>query len=620
MRFFNFVKETFSFDYRSMALFRVLLGLMVCLDVISRLPDLTDFYTDVGIIPRALFTGELAMPWSFSLHLANGSLGFIQVMFALNFIFGLMILFGYKTRFALFCAFIMNVSVHNRNWLVNNGGDDVLRAILFYSIFLPLNKRFSLDAALTEVKTPNPHAKNDYYSSWVLVVTLQVFAIYFISYILKNHPMWRSDFTAIYYSSRLDIFTTEFGRWFRQFTGLSKFSTFVTAYLEWLGPIILIIPFGFGKKWWISRLALVVIFIGFHAGIALTMNIGLFAYICMTLWTIFLPKPFWDKLESFYKKKNFHTVTLYYDQDCGFCKKGVFILRELFLMREVKILPAQSSPEINDHMLKNNSWVIVNSEGKKFAHFNAFNEVIRHSPILRPFYRILNSKLFLSFGNWVYHWVSNNRSTMGKVTQFLVWNPEKKEVKTFVWFREIAGAFFFITMFNWQLTTVSSFKYSAPFFQNVVRWTHLYQAWNMFAPYPKLDNDWIEIVGELSDGSKIEVITGDKDIYSIKEKAFNRAVPNEHWRKFYLNLASRSDYARYFGGFTCRKWNDRRIRWVPNTTLRKMEIVTYSQMNYLNNQKGAITKKLSWTHWCYDQDYKRDNNGRSSIKPVLPTK
>jgi hypothetical protein len=73
-------------------------------------------------------------------------------MFGLHFLFGVMLVFGYKTRAAVIGSFIMTVSVHNRNWLVNNGGDDILRALLFISIFLPLSKCFSVDSALTKEK------------------------------------------------------------------------------------------------------------------------------------------------------------------------------------------------------------------------------------------------------------------------------------------------------------------------------------------------------------------------------------------------------------------------------------------------------------------------------------
>src|SRR5690606_14721128 len=102
----------------------------------------------VGLIPRSLFLNEMAMPWSFSLHLANGTPAFAYFMFALQFLVGLFLFLGFKTRFMMIAAYIFTVSVHNRNWTVNNGGDDILRAIFFISIFLPLNKALSIDSAL----------------------------------------------------------------------------------------------------------------------------------------------------------------------------------------------------------------------------------------------------------------------------------------------------------------------------------------------------------------------------------------------------------------------------------------------------------------------------------------
>ncbi len=85
-------------------------------------------------------------------------------MFTLHLIFGIMLILGYKTRWAMLAAFIMTTSVHNRNWMVNNGGDDILRSLLFLSVFLPLNRCFSLDSALKEKET-QPEGPSDYFSS-----------------------------------------------------------------------------------------------------------------------------------------------------------------------------------------------------------------------------------------------------------------------------------------------------------------------------------------------------------------------------------------------------------------------------------------------------------------------
>lgn len=608
MRFIEHLKNSLSFDYRSLALYRFFIGWIVVADVLSRVPDLENFYTDLGLVPRSLFVSEMTMPWSFSLHLANGTFEFIVLMFSLHLILGLMLVVGLKTRWAMLGAFIMAVSVHNRNWLVNNGGDDVLRAILFISIFLPLNRFFSIDSALAKKKETTESNSHNHFSSWGLTFILQVFLIYFVSYILKDHDVWRKDFTAHYFSSRLDIFVTPFGVWLRQFDLLGNIITIFSIFLEWSGPLLLVFSFIFGRHWWKVRFTLVVIFILFHIGIFFTMNIGLFTFICEVMWISLIPGPFWDKMADHFRKKNYHKISIYYDGDCGFCQKGVRLIREFFLFSKVPILPAQDNSSIFEDMKKAHSWVVVNEKGKRFFYYDAFIELVNHSFILKPFQFIFSSKIMRSCGGRVYHWVSHHRPLMGKFSQWLNYVPEKNPITTLRWLSELSGAFMFITILSWNLSTIKKYDVHIPFLKSVTRWIHLYQEWNMFAPYPKKDNIWVEIPAVLSDGSEIELLTGSRDIYSIKEKSFYEFVPNEHWRKFYLNMSDKTTYARYYGGFLCRQWNMRNIRHVPTTTLKKFEIIVYSQMNLLNNEKGGINQKLTWKHWCFDEDFKRENS------------
>ena len=599
----SFIKKTLSFDDRSMALYRFLMGLIVMADVVYRWPDLMNFYTDIGLIPRSIFVSEMSMPWSFSLHLANGSYGFAVALFSLHFLFGLMLALGYKTRWAMVGAFIMTVSVHNRNWLVNNGGDDVLRAILFLSIFLPLNRCFSIDSALQKEK---PETK-EYFSAWVLAFFFQAFAIYFVSYILKDHAIWRSEFTAAEFSSKLDIFATSFGIWLRGYPGILKFITIFSIYLEWLGPLLLPLTFLFGKRWWMVRLLIVLLFWGFHFGIFATMNIGLFPFIAMVMWSIFIPGEVWDKIQNFFRQRHFGELTLYYDEECHFCQKGVRIIREFFLLPEVVIAPAQKTPTIYGEMVKNNSWVVVTQKGDKAFHFNGWIEVVKKSPILFPLRGFFSFKPIHYLGQKIYHWVSTHRPLMGKFTQFLDYKTPRKPFLSLRVLSEVTGAFILVTLIMWNLGTIKKYNINSPFFQSVARWLHLYQEWNMFAPFPKTDNVWVEVPATLGDGTEIELITGSRDIYSIKDQQFYKAIPNEHWRKYYLNVSEKVDNARYYGGFLCRLWNKRKVRWVQDTTLRKMEIIVFSQLNLPNGEKGGITRKLSWKHWCFDEDYKRES-------------
>lgn len=604
MNFFRHINKTMGLDYRSLALYRALMGLIVMADVFYRIPDLVNFYTDVGLVPRSIFLNEMQMPWSLSFHLANGSVGFATFMFAVHFLFGVMLLVGYKTRWAMLGAFVMTVSLHNRNWLVNNGGDDILRAILFISVFLPLDRYFSIDSALRKDKEDEG---DTHVSTWGWLFFFQVFAIYFVSYILKDHAMWRKDFTAVYYALRLDIFASPIGFWSRQFPVLQKISTIFTIYLEFLGPLLLVFAFIFGRFWWIARILVVVLFWFLHFGIIATMWIGVFPWTCIVMWSIFLPGPMWDKLRAHFISKGFDKIKIYYDGDCRFCEKMVLILREFFLLKEVEIQPTSGFKDIHESMLKEKSWVVINQEGTRFFHFSAMLEVMRHSPILRYFVPILKTGFFFRPLTALYHWVAAHRHFLGRLSQKLTFTHARRKIKWMSWVYQLAGAFFLTTMIMWNLTTIKRWDIKAPFFQTVTRWIHLYQEWNMFAPFPKTDNIWVEIPATLSDNSEIELLTGDRDIYSVKDQKFHRIIPNEHWRKFFLNVSERTDYARYYGGYLCREWNERGIRKVPGVNLKKFEIVVYSQLNLPNDDKGGIARKMSWKHWCFDEDYKKEN-------------
>src|SRR5262249_56729885 len=70
------VGDFFSLDLRSLALFRVGLGVMIFIDWIDRLPDLAAHYTDAGIVPRSSVAGIQPI----SVHVYSGEVWFQAVL------------------------------------------------------------------------------------------------------------------------------------------------------------------------------------------------------------------------------------------------------------------------------------------------------------------------------------------------------------------------------------------------------------------------------------------------------------------------------------------------------------------------------------------------------------
>ncbi|HEY8106102.1 MAG TPA: HTTM domain-containing protein, partial [Gemmatimonadales bacterium] len=268
-------------DVRSLALFRVVFGTCLLVDLLGHLPQVNDFYTDAGILPRDALINEFGNPWGVSLHLMSGQylvqLAILLVAIVLAFGF----LVGYRTRLCSIGSWLLLCSMQARNPVILQGGDDVERLLLFWSMFLPLNARFSLDRALNPTA---PTAKPLYLSGGSLGFVFQLCCLYWFAAIAKWHPVWISEGSAIYYALSLAQFATPLGTWLLQFPRLLQLMTFGTVALELGGPLLVFCPFLGGAV----RLGIALAFIGFHTGLGLTMRLGNFPWVCATGWLALL--------------------------------------------------------------------------------------------------------------------------------------------------------------------------------------------------------------------------------------------------------------------------------------------------------------------------------------------
>jgi hypothetical protein len=79
----RFLRRRFAVDRRSLAAFRIALGLVLLVDIARRARDSTAFYTDAGVLPRELL-GTVAPGYeAVSLHALSGGLWLQSLLFAL---------------------------------------------------------------------------------------------------------------------------------------------------------------------------------------------------------------------------------------------------------------------------------------------------------------------------------------------------------------------------------------------------------------------------------------------------------------------------------------------------------------------------------------------------------
>ncbi|GAB3236447.1 HTTM domain-containing protein [Hymenobacter seoulensis] len=273
------LRRPFVLDLRALALLRACVAAILLLDIGIRATDLEAHYSNMGVMPLHVLFQYSWNPYQFSLHNSSGLWQVQAVLFLVQAVVAVALLLGYHARLATFLSWLMLISVQNRNQMILQGGDDLLRMLLFWGFFLPWGRVYSLDAR----SRPAPSSYS-YFSAATVAYMVQLALVYWCAAMLKSGPEWRIDGTALYYALSLDQILMPGGRLIYPYPELLRFLTFASFYTELLIPFALFIPFR--VPWW--RWVFIGVIIGFHIGISLTLFVGLFFLInivsVMGLW------------------------------------------------------------------------------------------------------------------------------------------------------------------------------------------------------------------------------------------------------------------------------------------------------------------------------------------------
>lgn len=587
-------REIFGIDLRTLALFRVLLGLYILIDLAMRARDLVSHYTDAGIMPRPVQIDHLYIT-TWSLHLANGAAWFQALLFGVAGLVALGLLFGWRTRLMTAMSWLLMLSVQNRNTFILSGEDNLALLMLFWAMFLPLGARYSVDAALDRSKR---FVCNDYVTLATAALLLQGMSMYFFSALLKTHPIWYQDGTAVHYALQLDYIVTPFALWFRQFQELMTGLTYYVYVLELVGPILIFSPVLHRTL----RTVLMLAFMSMHAAFAVFLEIGFFPFISIIMNLTFMPGWMWDKLASWWPVRTSSSLTIWYDRGCDFCEKSCHLLRVFLFLGETRIRAAQEDKEIGEALERQNSWVVTNGDTRKFK-TSALAALFAASPVYFPFAWLLRRGLVQSVGDRCYNWVGRNRPLLSRFTaSWLPWRTVSARFGLVT--QSLAGVFLVLV----TLQNVSTLSWSglAPLPESVrmVRQAlGLYQNWTMFAPFPEMTSPWPVIEGELTDGTVVDVYMGRKGLSDFdKPSVVSSAYANYRWRKFLSQLEDQSYeavpqvLALNYGRYLCRSWRQTHPDSAPLATFDIFFQIERSQPP--GTSKEVETRQV-WSHDCF---------------------
>jgi hypothetical protein len=217
---------------------RIVVAAVILLDLCIRSTDLEAFYSGDGVAPIAIIQGNYWHTGWFSLHAWSGSVTWEVFLFCLSAGFALMLMIGYLTRLSTILSWIMMLSLHARNPIILQGGDELLRLILFWGMFIPWGNHYSVDA----IRKPANGSTRNFLHLAGLAYMLQVAYVYGVS-ALEKGPEWHSDFTALYYVYHLDQLCYPVAIYLSHFPEVLKYMTASVFYLELLIPVLLFFPF-----------------------------------------------------------------------------------------------------------------------------------------------------------------------------------------------------------------------------------------------------------------------------------------------------------------------------------------------------------------------------------------
>ncbi len=595
---------SYALDTRSLALFRVLLGSLILIDLLYRTMDLPLFQTDFGLSPRdALILYRMPIH-TLCLHLMSGT-AFIQYGLCLLEAAALVcFIFGYQTRLASMVCWFLVQSLDTRTPWIHDNGDRLMVNVLFWCMFLPLGATCSIDKArrvLARLEEPTEPEGTSIQGINALCWILQVSLIYLFTALLKNGIDWRTEHMAIYYALNNDMFTQPLGLWLLHYPRLIH-SLSVLAYgIEVILPALLLTPFLSGP----FRTSAVIFGCLLHMGIATTMNIGVFPWIDMAVFVSMLPPWFWGKLSQLKPQPLCEENSgwrVYFDGDCGFCRKMLALLQTFLCIapENVVFIPAQTDSLRFSQMQSANSWLLVSDNENRVQEYMRFDALCRFVS-LSPWLGFaggfcLKLPWVMAAGNTLYRWVARKRENLSFFLRWFGPNTQSTHLRLSLWETGLLG-FCGVYIIASNCLSLQGIHAADPWGS----FTGLRQAWGVFAPNVSRINHAVVGIGALSNGEHVNLLKPDsplrwdmpaaasRDYHSLRQNYLLNSLTDPYIQPYFMPG---------FASYQCRHWNGHFLASGSSLSLKSFDLYIVTQITLPGYQRTQPQASPLWHQDC----------------------
>ena len=532
------VRAYLTIDGRSLGLFRVGLALLMLVDLARRFPHVRDFYTNAGVLPNHTVLWRPQVNRLFSVFFPASLSHEVWILFALCGFCYLCLLVGWRTRLFQVLSFLAATSLHNRDVFTENWGSVAMGALMAWALFLPLDRRFSVDALrslrarrdeqpadLAPERLPPPDER-PFVSLAILAVLLQLAVIYWFNFVHKSGATWH-DGTAIHYVLWQERIITSIGLWAREHAPFALWAalTHGTLVVEGSAAFLLLSPVY--RDW--TRAAAILALGGLHVGIALLVNVGIFSAAMIAYYPLLLTEGHWRLFQRFVPTKG-RKRTVYFDASCGVCFQVVRVLARLDVHRrltwvsnqDLSLLPQGVSPELLEGTI-----LVVDERDRRWTRSDAFAQIFAALPLGRLWAWPLLVPGLRALAGVGYDAFARNRTAISTSFGLAACGipgappprraPEPTETPVGAWaraqlpyLRELAVAFVMLifaadaSVANVSVPPALRWESRPQWMVTAVMYPHIFQSWSMFSPDAPLRDYMVVVDAVTRDGRHVD--------------------------------------------------------------------------------------------------------------------